>query len=353
MSKNQIIEQYYEELNYPSLAKLFKAIRVHHKNISNDEVKQYLESLNEVQIFKPQAKINKKIQGHITSLSPNEAWQMDLLDLSKYSQYNKGFNFILLVIDIFTRKAYAVASKTKSTYDVIIAFETILNEANDAPMTITSDNESAFLSNDFEQVLDKYHIILEPNVKNDHNALGIIDYFCKRIRLVISKSSARSNNKYDWITALSKHMKNYNNAPNTAIEDISPNNATTPEAREIIFEKNLTKSKSNRIVSDLTHNDNVRIRIANQYTKSSEPQFSDDVYKVVSAKGKNITLNTGLVIKRANLLKVGQTATKQDNIFKTAHKEKKQRTVLTREEIKPDNVVIAPRIRRKRILHDV
>ena len=101
---------------------------------------------------------------------------MDLLDVSKYAEYNKNYNFILLVIDIFTRKAYALKCKTKKTPDVIDAFNNILEQSKGkSPLTITSDNESAFLSSEFESLLDKHETLLEPNVKGDHNALGIID----------------------------------------------------------------------------------------------------------------------------------------------------------------------------------
>jgi hypothetical protein len=348
--KDKIIEQFYEDLNFPGLSRLYQLIRVKHKDISKDDVKTYLDSLEEEQIFKSQPKKQTKLQGKITALSPNETWQMDLLDVSKYADYNHGFTFILLVVDVFTRKAYAEGTKGKTINDVIKAFSVILSRSEQPPMTITSDNESAFLSSDFEKLCDKYHILLEPNVKDDHNALGIVDSFCKRLRLVIAKTSVRTGSKYNWYDLLSKFINNYNNTPHTSLEDIAPNEADEAKARELIFEKNLIKSKSNGRISDLESGDNVRVRVATKFTKASEPQFSDTIIKVVSTNGGNITLDNGKTVKRLNLLKVAETTNNKvnTNIFEKIHKEKKQKTLLKLVGMDNNNVVVVPRVRRPR-----
>ena len=35
-------------------------------------------------------------------------FQLDLLDMSKYSRYNKGYQWIMICVDVFSRKAYIV-----------------------------------------------------------------------------------------------------------------------------------------------------------------------------------------------------------------------------------------------------
>jgi len=49
----------------------------------------------------------------------------DLLDLSKYSKFNEGNKFVLIVVDCFTRKFYAVALKNKKAETVIDGFKKI------------------------------------------------------------------------------------------------------------------------------------------------------------------------------------------------------------------------------------
>lgn len=37
----------------------------------------------------------------ISSLFKDDLWQADLLDIQSYSKYNKGFKFILIVVDTY------------------------------------------------------------------------------------------------------------------------------------------------------------------------------------------------------------------------------------------------------------
>ncbi len=56
---------------------------------------------------------------------------------------------------------------------------------------------------------------------------------------------------------------------------------------------------------DLVRGDQVRIRILKTInTKSSSPQFSNEVYTVVYPNGNNIKLSEGKTYKRYSILKV-------------------------------------------------
>ena len=49
-----------------------------------------------------------------------------------------------------------------------------------------SDNDSSFLGSEFQKVLVKHDIHHDPNAVGDHNALGIIDNFAKRIKRILT-----------------------------------------------------------------------------------------------------------------------------------------------------------------------
>jgi hypothetical protein len=87
-----------------------------------------------------------------------------------------------------------------------------------------------------------------------------------------------------------------------------------------------------KIESDLVRGDLVRIRILkNINTKSSSPQFSNEVYSVVYPNGNNIKLSDGKTYKRYSILKVVSDAkviiNPKQQLMKNArytHKELKQ-----------------------------
>ena len=57
-------------------------------------------------------------------------------------------------------------------------------------------------------------------------------------------------------------------------------------------------------VSDLVIGQFVRLKVGGKFTKSSEPQWSDNVFKVTAINHNDITLDDGPVVRRNNLLVV-------------------------------------------------
>ena len=56
----------------------------------------------------------------------------------------------------------------------------MLSKNSVKPISILSDNEPAFLTHDFLNMMMKEDIVFNTNALNDHHALGIIDNFAKR-----------------------------------------------------------------------------------------------------------------------------------------------------------------------------
>ena len=93
--------------------------------------------------------------------------------------------------------------------------------------------------------------------------------------------------------------------------------------------------------SDLVINDGVRLKISTKFTKSSDVQFSDHVYKVVEITGGNITLDNGQTVKRSQLLKVTGLNTMQTapNVISQVNKSSKVDRVLKTDGIDRSNIV--------------
>ncbi len=51
----------------------------------------------------------------------DESWQGDLVEMQPYAQENKGYRYMLTVIDVFSKYAWAVPVKSKSGADVSAA----------------------------------------------------------------------------------------------------------------------------------------------------------------------------------------------------------------------------------------
>ena len=73
----------------------------------------------------------------------------DLADMQLLSKFNKGFRFLLCVIDIFSKYAWVVPLKDKKGVSIVDAFQKILDDSNRKPNKIWVDKGSEFYNNSF------------------------------------------------------------------------------------------------------------------------------------------------------------------------------------------------------------
>ena len=140
---DKIIQNVYENNNYPATDKLYKLLKADNISVTKTQVEEYLSKQNEVQLTKV-VKTQKKRNGHIIAMIPNQIWQLDIFIMQKYAKHNHGYSDILCALDVFTRKVYAVPIKTKDIDDCTTGLSTIIKEAGVSPVTIMSDNDSSF-----------------------------------------------------------------------------------------------------------------------------------------------------------------------------------------------------------------
>ena len=69
------------------------------------------------------------------------------------SKFNKGFRFLLCVVDIFSKYAWVIPLKDKKGISIVNAFKQILKESNRKPNKIWVDKGSEFYNNSFKKWL--------------------------------------------------------------------------------------------------------------------------------------------------------------------------------------------------------
>ena len=122
------VKELAKSLGNPGLEKLWKAIRKERiEGVSKEEVKSYLSKLGEKQIFKPLP----PSLGKTASEDHGVRGQMDIIDM-KYSK-SLGYSAILVVVNVFSRMAYARPVKNKTPEKVAGVLRIILDEMDPVP----------------------------------------------------------------------------------------------------------------------------------------------------------------------------------------------------------------------------
>ena len=111
---------------------------------NNNEIKQNIELAEE--LHKPIIRKFKKRK--VYSGFRDNIWGTDLADMQLISNFNKGFRFLLCVIHIFSKYAWAIPLKGKKSISIVNASQKILKESSGfKPNKIWVDKGSEFYSN--------------------------------------------------------------------------------------------------------------------------------------------------------------------------------------------------------------
>ena len=144
---------------------------------------------------------------HVRTELPNHIWTADLIDMNNVVNYNDRFRYILVVLDVASRYAWAVPLVNKDAKTVLAAFNKIFKEADAKPEFLWSDSGKEFYNTLAQKQFKKDGIELY-STYGPHKA-SIIERFNKTIKGWLYKAFTANNDK-TWIDILPQLIQKYN-----------------------------------------------------------------------------------------------------------------------------------------------
>ena len=59
----------------------------------------------------------------------DDTWSADLIEMKKLSKWNKGFKYVMTIIDVFPKYAWAIPLKNKYGLTAAKAFESLIKRS--------------------------------------------------------------------------------------------------------------------------------------------------------------------------------------------------------------------------------
>ena len=85
----------------------------------------------------------------------DKIWAADLVEMQKFSKWNKGIKYLLMVTDIFSKYGWIAPLKDKKIESVSKAFDEIFKKSKRKPLMLWTDKGSEFISKHFKEFLKK------------------------------------------------------------------------------------------------------------------------------------------------------------------------------------------------------
>ena len=234
------------------------------------------------EVFSPQ--ITKFRRERIIPLYKDETWSADLIDKSSLSKYNNNYKFILTVIDIFTKYAWAIPLKNKSGLSITNGFKTILSDGR-KPEKLWVDRGSEFYNKTFKSLLKEYGTgkaasgISETasqielySTYSDLKAV-FIERFNRTLLHIINKPMF-INGDGNWVNILNDAVLTYNNSIHSTVNMTPVDASNNPDKVRYTFSFKNIKPKLK--VGDYVRNADKR----NIFSKGYTSNWNRELFKV-------------------------------------------------------------------------
>ena len=155
----------------------------------------------------------------------DDIWSLDILDLKDYGpENNRGYRYVLVIIDNFSKFGFTVPLKNKNAQAIIDSFKNILINSKRKPNLIESDRGKEFNNNIFQDFLNKNNI----KISSRNTSLGAIfaERFNRTIRDLLKKPVFEKGNWIDIISTITKQCNKtiHSSTKLTPIQDSSKKN---------------------------------------------------------------------------------------------------------------------------------
>jgi hypothetical protein len=219
------------------------------------------------------------------------------MDFSKLAAYNSNYKWVLSVVDLFTKKAWAAALKNKSAPEVWAALSKLLDEMPESPHIIQSDNGNEFKGEVSEGLgrLDIKQIFSSPYHPQSQ---GAVEAFNGTFKRYLRRYMAENESK-KWTEFMPDILNNYNNTIHSTtkhkpieLENVPHDEKKQAKLREtsknIIAAAKRSSSYATSFRDDINVGDYVRTALEttkdlmkNKLSKRNlNPTYSKEIYRV-------------------------------------------------------------------------
>lgn len=209
----------------------------------------------------------------------DDTFATDLAQLDQYSRQNKGYKYILVVIDCFSKYLWTRPLKTKSAQDVSKAMQTILKVSGRIPKKIISDNGKEYYNTQFQGVMKKY------NIHHYSTFSPLKASIAERVIRTLKEKLFRLftlNGNHKWIDLLEDVTNAYNDTKHSTIK-MKPNDVKKKNEKSLlasVYGNIKIVDKSKYKVGEI-----VRIsKYKHLFQKGYTPNWTTELFKIVKVK---------------------------------------------------------------------
>ena len=227
--------------------------------------------------------IRRKFQKRkVFAKTVDDIWTADLVEMAPLSKFNKGYKYLLMIIDVFSKYGWIVPLKTKTGVEVTHAFKEVIQKSGRIPTRLWTDKGKEFYNKTMREMLRKNNGIILYSTENEEKS-SVAERWNRTMKRKMWKYFT-ANNTHSYLNILPSLVDKYNNTYHHSIK-CKPKDAIEPGNYVHVFKAlyadmgKLAKAPSFKVGD--------RVRIAKKkktFEKGFTPNWTEELFTVTRVK---------------------------------------------------------------------
>ena len=207
----------------------------------------------------------------------DEVWCSDLVEMQQFSKWNKGYRYILMVLDVFSKYGWITPLKDKKGETVSEALKTILKEGR-IPGYLWVDKGKEYYNKHVKDLLENNNIRMY-SAENEEKS-SVCERWNRTIKTKMWKQfTVQGNTQY--LDVLPKILKQYNNTKHSSI-NMTPIEASKKKNEGIVYfnlygDMEISKQKPKFEVGDKVRISKYKRKV---FDKGYTPNWTEEVFTI-------------------------------------------------------------------------
>ena len=214
---------------------------------------------------------------------PDEQWAADMVDVQKLKRDNKGTNYLLTVVDVFSKYVWVLPIKQKSGPLMAQALATLFKTSKRSPQKLQTDDGKEFYNKHVTKVLKEqgtHHFSTAGDTK-----ASVVERFNRTFKQRLYRYMTTFNT-FKYLSVLPKLVDGYNASFHRSIgrapRDVNESNAK--EVWDMLYDTKKKKKKKKKNRDALKVGDRVRLNKKHRpFQKGYLPGWTEEVFLITRA----------------------------------------------------------------------
>ena len=276
------LKKYYNDAKFPGSftgkKSFYEAVKAKHPRIKRSAINKYLRSDDTYTLHKPVQKPRRYRRVYTKGIG--YLYQIDLVDMSAFARSNRGYRWIIMVLDCFSKKLWAFKTKNKKGKTITDALRALLTK--NKPIKIETDKGTEFKNSHFRALLRRLKIQTY-SIESDRKC-SLVERSNRTIKSRMWRAFT-AQGSHVWYNILDDLIQGYNNSFHRSIgmKPVEVNTSNESEVRDRLFPPEPPKKQAQLKVGD-----SVRItRKKSTFQKGYAQSHSWEVFYVSKIKDTN------------------------------------------------------------------